>query len=156
MGVEPTIVTGCRSDMLLVQEPCRAPVLAILGFDDPREGIRQACLLRGGHAVSLMSPPSYARGELAPYFGRIFVDTTPLRKPHTGEQLRWGSDPTTSWIWEPMPDGRLARRGGAHCLIRSLTPREARVNLPGVIPPSDQLRAVQGLAGPDGVVLLPG
>ena len=142
--------------MALIQEPCPAPVLALLGFDDPREGIQQAKLPRGGQAVSLLAPPSYARGAISPYFGRIFVDTTPFRPHGAGARLRWGSDPTTSWIWEPMADGRLAKRGGAHCLIRSFTPREARINLPGVIAPTEQMRAVQGFAGPDGVVFLPG
>lgn len=156
LGLEPTILTSCRTDMALVQEPCPAPVLALLGFDDPREGIRQANLPRGGQAVSLLSPPPYARGELSAYFGRVFIDTTPFRRHGAQARLRWGSDPTTSWIWEPMADGRLAKRGGAHCLIRSFTPKEARINLPGVISPTQQMRAVQGFAGPDGVVFLPG
>ena len=155
-GLEPTILTGCRTGMELIHEPCPAPVLALLGFDDPREGIRQAKLPRGGQAVSLLAPPAYARGELSPYFGRIFVDTTPFRRHGAEARLRWGSDPTTSWIWEPMADGRLAKRGGAHCLIRSFTPKEARFNLPGVISPTQPMRAVQGFAGPDGVVFLPG
>ena len=121
--------------MALVQEPCPAPVMALLGFDDPREGIRQAQLPRGGQAVSLLSPPAYARGELSPYFGRVFIDTTPFRRHGAKARLRWGSDPTTSWIWEPMADGRLAK-GGAHCLICSFTPKEARINLPGDFTPS--------------------
>ena len=55
-----------------------------------------------------------------------------------------------------MPDGRLARRSGAHDLVKSLTPEEARTHHPGVSRLSMEQRAVQGICGPDGLILLPG
>ena len=156
LGMDPTIVTGCRNEMALVGEPCRAPVLALIGFDDEAEGAHLASQISGGHAVSVFGASESCYAALRPHFGRVFCDTTPFCEESYGSRLRWGADSQTSWIWEPMPDGRLARRSGAHALVSSLLPREARPNLPGVIPPADEVRVVQGLAGPDGLIMLPG
>jgi acyl-CoA reductase-like NAD-dependent aldehyde dehydrogenase len=156
LGMAPTIVTGCRSEMALISEPCRAPVLALVGFDDEAEGAHLACQVSGGHSVSIFGASETCDNALQAHFGRIFRDTTPFCEESYRSRLRWGADSQTSWIWEPMPDGRLARRSGAHGLVSSLVPHEARPNLPGVIPPPDEVRAVQGLAGPDGLIMLPG
>jgi hypothetical protein len=154
-GMEPTILTGCRSDMALVSEPSRGPLLALIGFDSPSDGIRMATRLRGGHSVSILGTPPADIYELRAHFGRVFLQTTPMVEARYGARLRWGADARSSWIWEPMPDGRLARRAGAHCLVQSVTPREARSNLPGVHPVSDEVRSVQGMTGPDGLIMLP-
>jgi hypothetical protein len=156
LGLGPTIVTACRAEMALVQEPCRAPVLALVGFDHEADGVHMACQVPGGHSVSIFGASATCEEALQPHFGRVFCDTTPFCEEAYAARLRWGADGQTSWIWEPMPDGRLARRSGAHGLVSSLVPREARPNLPGVIPPSDEVRVVQGLAGPDGLIMLPG
>jgi hypothetical protein len=155
-GLPPTIVTGCRPQMDLVREPCRGPLIALVGFDDTEEGIQHACASRGGHALSILGASDISTDKLSTHYGRIFRDSTPFREESYGERIRWGADASTSWIWEPMPDGRLARRAGAHDLVTSLLPFQARPQHPGVVPPSDEARAVQGLAGPDGLIMLPG
>jgi len=142
--------------MELIREPCRGPLIALVGFDDATEGIGHACTARGGHALSILGSPDVELDALSAHYGRIFQDTTPFREESYQERIRWGADARTSWIWEPMPDGRLARRAGAHDLVTSLLPFQARPQHPGVVPPSDEARAVQGLAGPDGLIMLPG
>jgi succinate-semialdehyde dehydrogenase/glutarate-semialdehyde dehydrogenase len=109
--VEPTVVTGARPDMLLMQEETFGPVIPIQEVASPAEAVILAEESRYGLAANLYGGSGEELAALAASHGQVFSQETWLDHYRRNLHPAYGGRKGSGWVWASEAGGFSRREG---------------------------------------------
>jgi succinate-semialdehyde dehydrogenase/glutarate-semialdehyde dehydrogenase len=121
--VEPTVVTGARPQMRLMQEETFGPIIPVEEVASAEEAVRLAANCRYGLAASLYGGTNGEAAALAESHGQVFCQETWLDHYRRNLHPAYGGRKDSGWVWS-WEGGRFTRREGPRIHAREFS-REA-------------------------------